>query len=193
MEGGIARNTSEINGAYAITDHISVQANMGFRPYKSTYQDWFPDTTFVEARETTFLYQGGVGFQVNLKPKVVFENYLGIIYSQTSRNENIQFFNGNAPLETFERKSDSYAGFYLSPAVGYNGPKFRWGYMHKISYVVANSPDMAGVLMEPTAFIGFGGALKCNLQLCLPISSNNNSRPQQYFYGGISLSYQLKK
>ncbi len=191
VEAGMTANPM-VNGAYAFADHWSVQGVLGYRHYKSEYNQWTPDTAFVTEKRNTFHYQGGIGFQTNLNPTLVFESYFGFMYSNTTQKEQFNYVLIGTSAETKDKEYDRYVGAYLNPAIGYNGPGFRWGYMHKMAYVLANNPDYAKIIMEPTVFIGFGGNVKFNLQATFPLTKKNDIMMPYNVYGGVSMSYHFK-
>ncbi len=189
-------NQLELHGAYAITDHFSTAAMVSFGSVAKTENyilDYDSLIGYLTVNSSRIAYQLGFGYQTNLKPKLVFENYAGFTYGNGFSKTERTYLDGTPDELTQNNNYNPYLQFYTQPAIGYHGERVSWGFGVKTSFYSTRTPAIGTLIYEPISKFGFGGPrLKCELQAGLRLSKFISGLTYRYVHWGIGLQWRIK-
>lgn len=139
---------NDIQGAYAVTDHIGVMMNGYYNNGASNdYNNYdYYDSWYRQERKQAHV-EAGVGFFDKFNDNAIMEIYGGLGYGNASMNNFGRDSINEIPILKNSYNAD-YARFFIQPAIGYSMDNFDFSFSMRIlfhKYMDANSQGYSRV------------------------------------------------
>ena len=191
--GGAEISGAEIQGAYAVSEHVGIMLNTAFLGSSEEYSDGQKD------EGNGYLVEAGAGYFMPLAENFIFETYAGLGVGGAN---NEYYYGGNSKV--------NFTKFFIQPALGFSVKNVDFGAASRFSAVFMNVQNTSGVntidlpdlqyieanptsiLWEPSLFVRFGfESVKAQLKYTPSLNLNNQELAQETYLLGLGLSFAI--